>query len=149
MTPELVAGLKAVAEAMTDAQDSWWIIGSAAVALHGGAPLTVADIDLLASPADARRLAVRWGATPEPPGDHSLFRSSVHFEHRLAGATVDVMADLSVNGPPGWSLLRPRSRTAISVGGGVLYAPDRAELIEILHLFGRPKDLDRAALLCG
>jgi hypothetical protein len=147
VTPELAAGLTAVAAAMADTPDDWWIIGSAAVALHGGTPLTVADIDVLTSRATALRLADLWSATPDPPGDSALFRSAVHFEHRLGGATVDVMAELEVGGPGGWTLLQPRSRIAIAVGGVTLYAPDRAELIEILGRFGRPKDLERAALL--
>lgn len=147
MTPELAAGLRAVAEAMADTPDDWWIIGSAAVALHGASPLTVADIDVLTSRRTALRLARRWGAAPDPRGDHDLFRSAVHFEHRLGEATVDVMAELEVNGPGGWDLLRPRSRIAIPLEGATLYAPDRAEVIEILEHFGRPKDLERAALL--
>lgn len=147
MTPELAKGLQALAAAMADATDPWWIIGSAAVALHGAEGLTVADIDLLTSRAEALRLAAAWGATPDPPGDSTLFRSAVHFEHRLVGATIDVMADLEVNAPDGWTVLRPASRVTVPVGAATLYAPDRAELIEILRLFGRPKDLARAALL--
>lgn len=147
MTPELARGLQAVAAAMAEARDAWWIIGSAAVALHSGGPLAVADIDVLATPADALRLAELWGATPDPPGEHPLFRSSVHFGHRLAGAAVDIMADLEVNGPDGWVMLRPKTRMERDIGVTSLPVPDRDELIEILRLFGRPKDLERAALL--
>lgn len=147
MTPELARSLEAVAEVMAAAHDDWWIIGSAAVALHGARPVTVADIDVLTSRDQALRLAELWDASPEPPGDHPLFRSAIHFEHRLAGATIDVMAELEVNGPAGWTLLRPASRVPLRAGAATLYAPDRAELVEILRLFGREKDLARAALL--
>lgn len=147
MTPELAQALSAVAEALSDAQDDWWIIGSAAVSLHGVAPVTVADIDILTTPEAALRLAGRWRVTPDPPGGDALFRSAVHFEHQLAGRTVDVMAELWVHGPVGWAVLHPKTRVPIAVGDATLYAPERAELIEILQLFGRPKDLERAALL--
>lgn len=147
MTPDLAAGLKAVAAAMAGTPDDWWIIGSAAVALHGGSPLTVADIDVLVSRETALRLAGLWGATPYPPGDHVLFRSAVHFEHQLGDATVDVMAELEVNGEMGWSLLRPRTRVPMPVDEAMLYAPDRTELVEVLERFRRPKDLERAMLL--
>lgn len=147
MTPELARGLVAVAAAMADAREPWWIIGSAAVALHGGSPLTVGDIDVLAGLDDAVRLAARWGSTPDCPGDHTLFRSAIHFEHPLTGVTVDVMAELAVKVGAGWTMLQPKSRVPLRVGETTLYAPDRAELIAILHLFGRPKDLERAALL--
>jgi hypothetical protein len=147
VTPDLAKALAAVAAVMAAARDDWWIIGSAAVALHGGTPITVADIDVLTSRDEALRLAGLWGATPDPPGDHSLFRSAVHFEHELAGATVDVMAELDVRGPAGWALLQPKTRVAVAVGDATLYVPGRDELIEILHMFGRPKDLERAALL--
>lgn len=143
MTPDVAKALAAVAAVMADATDDWWIIGSAAVALHGGSPIAVADIDVLTSRAGALRLAALWGATPDPPGDHSLFRSAVHFEHELAGVTVDVMAELQVNG----RLLQPRTRVVAAMGDATLYVPERDELIDILHLFGRPKDLERAALL--
>jgi hypothetical protein len=147
LTPELARGLQAVAAAMTGASDDWWIIGSAAVALHGGAPLTVADIDVLTSRDEALRLASLWGETPDPPGKDALFRSAVHFEHLLADATIDIMAELEVNGRDGWARLRPKSRVAITLGEATLYAPEREELIEILRWFGRRKDLERAALL--
>jgi hypothetical protein len=136
-----------LAGAMDDARDDWWIIGSAAVALHGAEPPIVADIDLLTGRDDALRLAALWGATPEPPGDHGLFRSAIHFEHALEGAIVDVMAELEVNGAAGWKRLEPKTRVPIPLGEAKLYAPTRSELIEILRRFGRPKDLERAALL--
>ena len=46
-----------VAAAMTRARNRWWIIRSAAVALHGVDPGPVGHVDLLASAADLRRLA--------------------------------------------------------------------------------------------
>ena len=45
----------AAAMAQAGARDHWWIIGSAAVVLHG-VDTSVADVDLLLSPADAERL---------------------------------------------------------------------------------------------
>ena len=136
----------ALSTALAEAEEDWWIIGSAAVALHG-AETPAADVDLLTTPGAARRLARLWGVTPPPPSGHQLFRSQVHFEHALDGVIVDVMAELEVRAGDGWIPVRPSTRLPIAVQGATLYAPAREELIDILELFGRPKDLQRAGLL--
>jgi hypothetical protein len=41
----------------------------------------------------------------------------------------------------------PRTRQAVTVDGRMLYVPARPELIDILRLFGRSKDLERAEAL--
>ena len=53
------------------------------------------------------------------------------------------MTGLDVREDGRWQAVLPRTRIAL---GGV-FAPDRADLMTILHRFGRDKDLRRAALL--
>jgi hypothetical protein len=135
--------LRRLAPALAGMQDDWWLIGSAAMALAGAQGLTVADVDLLASPADARRLADLWGVTPAPAAPNPLFRSEIYFQWTQPLLPVDVMAGFQVHGPDGWRAVRPASRVAVA---GV-FTPSVAEQLEILGLFDRPKDRERAAAL--
>jgi len=128
-------------------RDDWWLIGSAAVALCGAAPVEVADVDLLTSIRDARRLREIWNAPPQAPGPHPLFRSQVHFEWTATPIPVDVMAGFTVNTAEGWRAVCPRSRERHTCVGATFYTPARHELIGILEMIGRPKDRERADLL--
>jgi hypothetical protein len=145
----LAESLARLGEALEVLQDDWWLIGSAAMALHGARPITVADVDLLASPADAMRLATFWGIAPPSPAPDPLFRSEVYFQWPEPPVPVDVMGGFQVKAAEGWRRLQPRTRAAVRCGGHVFYTPSLAEQIEILELFGRPKDRKRAALLRG
>jgi hypothetical protein len=58
MTLALGETLARVADALAGARHPWWIIGSAAVALHG-ADVTVGDVDVLLGEEDARCSARR------------------------------------------------------------------------------------------
>ncbi|MEH3104079.1 MAG: hypothetical protein PGN12_09265 [Sphingomonas phyllosphaerae] len=136
------AALVQVATALRDARDPWWVIGSAAVRLHGG-DTSVADIDVLTSAQDAERLLETWAGAATIGGASDRFRS--HPFARLDGAAlpVEVMADLELRTESGWQRVRPLTRVA----RGDVFVPDRDELRAILRAFGRGKDLARAALL--
>ncbi len=136
------AALAQVATALRSARDPWWVIGSAAVRLHGGAT-SVADIDVLTSARDAERLLATWPGKVTIGGASARFRS--HPFARLDGAAlpVEVMADLELCTATGWQPVRPVTRVA----RGDVFVPDRDELRAILRAFGREKDLARAALL--
>ncbi len=60
LDPSLVNVLGVVANETRSAAEPWWIIGSAAAALHG-VNLPVADVDLLLTSNDAARLLQRMG----------------------------------------------------------------------------------------
>jgi len=62
VSPALSASLNAIGNVMAGADDPWWIIASAAVALHGADPGHVADVDVLLSIRDARRYCQTYGA---------------------------------------------------------------------------------------
>ena len=53
MFAALTETLGMLAQAAARAAEPWWIIGSTAVALHGGAVARVKDVDLMMSPGDA------------------------------------------------------------------------------------------------
>ena len=143
LDPHLEAALRELAATMAGAADPWWLIGSAATALHG-APVTVADIDLLTSPNDARRL---FGPSLEEPPPSALFRSDLFARRPLGGFTLEVMAGFHVREGKDWSDYVPQGRCEVRLGDALLYTPGIGGLVAMCALFGRPKDLERKRLL--
>lgn len=130
--------LAQITHAMAGACEPWWIIGSAAVVLHGAETL-VADVDVLCGEADARALIAALGGAVLASDDDPVFRSAVFGRCAATPLPVEVMARLTVRGAP----VRLATREWI---GGVA-VPSRVELAALLRIFGREKDLTRAALL--
>ena len=97
--------------------------------------------------ADARRLLDRLGVVPIEDGASPLFRSAVFARWETPPLIVEIMAGFQVATSAGWTEVLPRTRVPISVGERVVYVPDRAELADMLALFGRPKDMERVRLL--
>jgi hypothetical protein len=146
LRPELRTTLIELAAVMAEARDPWWIIASAAMALHG-APVEVGDVDLLASERDARDVLARLGVTTSSAFGTDRFRSSVFARWDALPVPVEIMADFHVFGPAGWRPLIPESRVMIALGGVSLPVPSVAELVDHCRRYGRPKDAKRAALL--
>ncbi|MES2421223.1 MAG: hypothetical protein V4595_07970 [Pseudomonadota bacterium] len=149
LAPDLRKTLVMVAEAMRDARDPWWVIASAAVALHGVTPIEVGDVDLVMSVGDACRLMDALGITPIEDGASSLFRSTLFGRWKTPPLVVEIMAGFHVATAAGWTEVLPRTRMPVFVEGAVVYVPERVELAEMLRLFGRPKDLERVRLLAS
>lgn len=137
------------ADALEGARDPWWIISSAAVALHGVTPIEVGDVDVLMSVADARRAMDRLGVVPIEDGASALFRSTLFGRWETPPLVVEIMAGFHVAAAAGWTELLPRTRMPVFVEGAVVYVPERVELAGMLRLFGRPKDLERVRLLAS
>ncbi len=135
--------------AQAQAQDSWWIIGSAAVALHGGEPGAVADIDVMTSRRDLDALYRRLPLTDTPDRSKDFFRSERFGRWSEPELDVEFMTGLEVRVDGVWHRVEPQTRQAIQIGKGHVFAPERDELVAILQLFGRDKDLRRAASLAG
>ena len=64
LSADLRQTLVMTADAMRHARDPWWVISSAAVALHGVTPIEVGDVDVLMSAADAQWAMDRLGVVP-------------------------------------------------------------------------------------
>lgn len=137
------ATLALVAEALADAQDDWWLVGGAAVALQG-LDIAIADIDVLMSRRDIVRVIARLGIAPVEGVAIDRIRSEIWARWTTPPIAVDLMAGLQVRTGERWTRVAPATRRAVNVGGWTLYVPARPELIDILRLFGRPKDLERA-----
>ncbi|KQM56621.1 hypothetical protein ASE69_03075 [Sphingomonas sp. Leaf208] len=147
LSADLCQTLVMTADAMRDARYPWWVISSAAVALHGVTPVEVGDVDVLMSVADAQRAMDRLGVVPIEDGASALFRSMLFGRWETPPLVVEIMAGFHVATSAGWAEVLPRTRVPIFVDERVVYVPDRAELAEMLRLFGRPKDLERVRLL--
>lgn len=145
MDAKLRETLLTVAGAMASARDSWWIIASAAAVLHG-ADIAASDVDLLVSRRDGEALLGRLGPVGAPaPSDR--FRSDLFGRWDAPPLPVDIMAGFHALGRDGWQPVLPATRVAIPLGDVTLFVPDISELIAHCRLFGRPKDLTRAAIL--
>ena len=143
--PALAATLDRLAEAASGLAEPWWVFGSAAAALLG-LDLEPADVDVIASPGDARLLAGRLGAEVRVTG-HPRFQSDYF---AVAGSTplpVEVMSGFRIRVGEVWTPVRPQTRVLVPWGEGALPVPAAAEQARICRLLGRPKDLERAARL--
>lgn len=140
LPPPLHTALEMTATAMAAARDPWWIIGSAAVALHGVSPIRVRDIDVVLSVVDAHRILPDLDVPLTPGIADSRFRSEFYCQWTAPPVPVDFMAGFHAYG----ELLIPETREEISPG---LFVPSRQELLAMLRYFGRPKDMERARLL--
>ncbi len=146
LSADLRQTLVMTADALAGAQDPWWVVSSAAVALHGVAPIEVGDVDVLMSVADAQRAMDQLGVVPIEDGASALFRSTLFTRWEMPPLVVEIMAGFHIATGSGWTEVLPRTRVPIFVDERVVYVPDRAELAEMLRLFGRPKDLERVRL---
>jgi len=136
-----------VATVATVATEPWWIISSAAAALHGADVSDVADVDLLMSVNDACRVLALIGIAPRAGTASPLFKSEVFGLWRDPPLPVEIMGGFQVATSAGWRRVRPLSRECVAVDGHALHIPSKEELIGLYRVFGRPKDLQRVLLL--
>jgi hypothetical protein len=145
MSPDLIRSAELIARIMPAHRD-WWIIGSAALALSG-IDVEPKDIDVFASAVviEAARAAL---GVPAMPSGSDRFRSSPYFQYRPEdGVEIDFMGGLEVHSEGCWVGLQIESKMPVSCGSATLFVPSLKEQARVLRLFGRPKDLARAALV--
>ena len=147
LAPDLRQTLVMLSAALREAHDPWWVISSAAVALHGAAPVDVGDVDVLTSIEDARRVMERLGVVAANDAASPKFRSTVFGRWTAPPLVVEIMAGFDVATAAGWTAVRPQTRMPIAVETCVVHVPERAELAAMLRLLGRAKDLARVRLL--
>lgn len=136
-------GLERVAELLADAEDPWWVLGSAAMALIGIDPGDIGDIDVLVSGRDAEALMQAFALPNQADGGTSHFRSDYFLVPPLGDVRVEIMAGYHIRSGDGWQRVTPASRQAVVVGSATLFVPERDDQIELLERLGRKKDLAR------
>lgn len=139
--------LTMLAEGLNDAQDPWWIIGSVAVALHGGDPGRIADVDVMVSRRDLDAMYERLPLTNTPEEGKPMFLSERFGRWAELPLNVEFMAGLTLLEQGAWLPITLQTRQSVAVGDTVVFVPEKPELIALLHRFGRDKDLARAATL--
>lgn len=149
LSPALYVSLADVVPALhVHCVDPWCVIGSTA-ALLLGAQVSVADVDVLTSRADADKLMKQWAERREPVSVHAdddRFRS--HFARfDFHGIPVEVMGALQLNGVDGWQLVQPGQLVLAGVNGLAVPIPSIDDQIRMLQSFGRDKDTRRVAAL--
>jgi hypothetical protein len=142
-----MASLERVIEMTRSSEDPWWLIGSAAMALHGVRQLQVADIDLLMSRNDARRLLREQRQPNTPDGGTEHFRSDVFGRLRGGPLSIDVMGGFHVRQVAAWREVVPTTRVAVRIPSGLVFVPAVSDLLDITRHMGREKDRDRAEML--
>jgi hypothetical protein len=147
VTPGLRQSLEQAAALAAEASDPWWIIGSAAVWLHGGDVGRVKDIDLMMSSRDAESFLRRAGVEPKRGKASDRFRSTVFAVWSSPPVPVEVFGGFELATDGGWRPVVLATRQAISVGHSQVFVPSADELVRLLHAFGRAKDLERVAVL--
>ncbi len=143
LSPLHQTALQATADFLSDTDDPWWVLGSAAMALIGVDPGEVRDIDVLVSPRDAQALMRVHGLTNQADGGTHRFRSHYFLQPNLGDIPVEVMSGYQIFESGSWLPVAPASRLAVTVGEATAFVPDRADQIDLLKRLGRPKDLNR------
>ncbi len=145
MSPEFTRSAECLTRVMPAGSD-WWLIGSAALALSG-IDVTPRDIDVFAA-SDVIEAARRTLGVAASPSRSALFRSAPYFQAKPEGGIeIDFMGGLEVHAAGKWTSLHIESRISITYGNATFFVPSLEEQAAILRLFGRPKDLARAALI--
>ena len=148
---DLARLLQRLAPELNALTEPWTVIGSAAIILAGVDWPDCADLDIATTAEGAAWLETAWAAwraTDYAPDAEAPFRSRFS-RYDFAPGAVEVMGDLEVRTPAGWTRLRPGAPTRHRFDGRTWPAPDLAGQIAILTMFGRPKDLAKAAVLAA
>lgn len=150
MSPlELQALLQRLALDLHALDAPWAIIGSAALVIAGVPGLDCPDLDILTTRAGAEALERAWAMwrrddyVPDPAAP---FRSRFS-RYGFPEGEAEVMGELEFRGQGGWSAVWPRALERRRFGEAAWPVPTLDEQIRILRLFGRPKDLAKAARL--
>lgn len=146
----LQAGMDHLAGLMAGEEEPWWIIGSTALVLTGVEGIEPDDIDVVASADCLRRVLAKAGIAETAPKPHPQFRSSPYQRIEFEGATpIEFMGDLEVQTRSKPARVAFGSRSEVRLGDSVFFIPSIKEQIALFRLFGRGKDLSKAALLEG
>ena len=140
--------LSALAANPASARDDWWIIGSTASWLIGMTDHEPADIDLFGPKAAMIALLDGFGVTRTETDEDARFVSDPY--QRIAvpgGLDIEVQGDLCVKQQDGLVPLAFSSRMAVRHDGITVFVPSPDEQLMAFRLFGRKKDLRKAAML--
>lgn len=143
LTESHLSALKHGADLLQDSQDDWWIIGSTAIALHGIDVGPVNDVDILVSLRDAQALRKATGSANQAATGSKKFRSAIFLILEHNGIPLEIMAGFQAHDQGRWQTILPNSRRAFKLGNARVYTPELPEIVKILRVFSREKDMNR------
>ena len=144
---QLLVSLRALLTSPLKDAGDWWLIGSTAARLSG-ADLVPEDIDVFGPAAAMTAIVNHFGGASLSGTPGERFRSQPFCRLTVAdGLPIEVMGDLEVKSEGIWQKLHIESRVAVATPAGTVYVPSLDEQIAIFELFGRDKDLAKAAVL--
>ena len=146
---ELASLLGEIAEDLNALDHPWRLVGSAALMVAGVDWPSCQDVDILTTTVGAQALEARWAAQRDEDfvvDAAAPFRSRFS-TYRFAQGRVEVMGDLMVRGPYGWTPLDPGPVVHHPFAGRLWPAPDLRDQVRILRTFGRTKDFEKAVAI--
>ncbi len=132
---------------MADCVDPWCVFGGAALYLHGQRHAAVADIDVLASSADCRRLAASRDIQNDADGGTDRFRSSIVLHPGPIAIPVEIMSDFEIFADGRWHRVDVGTVLRVRFGATAVPVAGLDDICAVLQLSGRKKDFDRLALI--
>lgn len=147
--PDINTALSFLHDQLSPSGINWLVIGTCSLYLQGY-PVIPNDIDLLATPADAKEIAgilIHWlvdaGHNPS-----NKFRSNFS-GYLINGVHVELMGGLEVNTPLGWALLSDHIHDPEEVvfNGRKFMVPGKTDQRKIYTLFNRDKDKQVISML--
>ena len=146
----LEEALNRIAGLMSECREAWCVFGGTAMRLHGyRMPAPIADIDVLISIADAERLVRRHGFSNMAGTGTERFRSQILLRPDLGKIPVEIMAGFDALSEGIWHRVAIRERQEVTYRSAKTFIASREDLFAIFRLCGRPKDLERMALLAS
>lgn len=144
----LVDTLTEIAAMAPKGSTGWWIIGSGALVLGGITGLPIRDVDILAGKDTAIAFLANWDLPLPAPKPDPFFRSEPFAQILRPGLLpIDLAGDMHLFENGNWSPVRPATRIAVAVGSTRVFIPSLSDQLNILRRFGRPKDIERAAMI--
>lgn len=141
---EMVSALQRLSSLLAEADPSWCVYGSLALALNGVPGIEVHDVDVLMSAEGVQRLMRNLPQVQllhdDKPGGR--FRS-LHARVYMGGVEIDLSGDLQLCQDGVWT---PVSVESACLWQGIRFA-SLSSCILLLRQFARPKDLARLELV--
>jgi hypothetical protein len=104
-------------------------------------------VDLMMSTRDAEAFLRRAGGEAGGAEPSDRFCSRVFGIWKTPPVPVEVFGGFSLATDGVWREVSFSTREAVRIRDAQVYVPSVAELVRLLHSFGRAKDLERASLL--
>ncbi|MCM5552515.1 hypothetical protein [Pleomorphomonas sp. NRK KF1] len=147
MRSELSQSLAFLGHLAEEARIEPIVFGSTVLELLGIGRFQASDLDVIVSVDAAEALAAVAGVEPDGKGGNDRLRSRVRLRLEGAPLVIDVMAEMNIGSPDGWTLYEVAESVEIVSDGRRVRAASLADLRRFYSLAGRPKDFAKIAAI--